>query len=153
MGDFDQRRRVAKLKPFADDCAILHAAALAAGVSFAQGAPPPENNSSAVLAAPCSPCFKILRIFRALTGSASSKYSSQSLFTSSRCASMAGPPCIPRRQPCIPRGADPLRRFGHGSLLLAKYRNALPWLTRTKPQLQCTMIEAVEIDVAQIIIE
>jgi hypothetical protein len=64
-----------------------------------------------------------------------------------------GPPCIPRRQPCIPRGADPLRRFGHGSLLLAKYRNALPWLTRTKPQLQCTMIGAVEIDVAQILIE
>jgi len=37
------------------------------------------NNSPAVLAAPCSPCFKILRIFRALSGSAKSKYSSQSL--------------------------------------------------------------------------
>ena len=47
------------------------------------------NNSSTVLAAPCSPCFKSLRIFRALTGSASSKYSSQSLFTSSLWASRA----------------------------------------------------------------
>ena len=40
---FDQRRRVAELKPFADDCAKLHAAALAAVVLIAQGTPQPET--------------------------------------------------------------------------------------------------------------
>jgi hypothetical protein len=54
-------------------------------------------------------------------------------------------PSIVRGQPRIPRGADPLRRPGHGSLLPAKYRNALPWLTRTKPQLQFGTIGAVDV--------
>ena len=40
---FDHRLRVAELKPFADDCAKLHAAALAAVVSIAQGRPQPET--------------------------------------------------------------------------------------------------------------
>jgi len=43
MGDFNQRRRVAELKRFADDCAKLHAAALVALVSIAQGTPQPET--------------------------------------------------------------------------------------------------------------
>ena len=40
---FTQRRRVAELKPFAHDCAKLHAAALVALVSIAQGTPQPET--------------------------------------------------------------------------------------------------------------
>ena len=40
---FDQRRRVAELKPFADDCAKLHSVALAAVVLIAQGTPQPET--------------------------------------------------------------------------------------------------------------
>jgi len=35
MGDFTQRRRVAELKRFADDCPKLHAAAVVALVSIA----------------------------------------------------------------------------------------------------------------------
>jgi len=43
MGDFTQRRRVAELKRFADDCAKLHAAALVAVVLIAQKTPQPET--------------------------------------------------------------------------------------------------------------
>jgi hypothetical protein len=87
MGDSDRRRRVAASKKFADDCAKVHAAALADVVIALVTAA--GNNSSAVLAAPCSACFRILRIFFALPGSASSKYSSQSLLTSSLYSSRA----------------------------------------------------------------
>ena len=74
------------------------------------------NNSPAVLAAPCSPCFKILRIFRALLGSATSKYSSQSLFTSSLCTSRAA--IAASHAPL--RGAYPLGRPSHGFFLPPK---------------------------------
>lgn len=40
---FDQRRRAVELKPFVDDCAKLHAVALAAVVLIAQGTPQPET--------------------------------------------------------------------------------------------------------------
>ncbi len=43
IGNFNQRRRVTELKPFADDCAKLHAVALAAVVLIAQGTPQPET--------------------------------------------------------------------------------------------------------------
>ena len=74
MGGFDQRRCVAELKPIADDCAKLHATALVALYRSPRGTAAGNNRRPAWLRL-ARHASRNLRIFRALTGSASSKYS------------------------------------------------------------------------------
>jgi hypothetical protein len=81
LGAFHQRR-VAELKQFADDRGGACRSSCGRGIDRPRDTAA-GNNSSTDLAAPCSARSKNLRIFGALTGSASSKYSSQSLVTSS----------------------------------------------------------------------